>query len=342
MAHTEPDTSSDSALSRWLQDHAVAVGVLAAVAMAAVVVMGVVLLTGDEPLPPVATEMTDDPPDSAPPSTGADDLSALVAVKVDNAPRARPPIGLNAARYVLEAPVEGGLTRFLALFSPGEALVGPVRSARPVDVDLVPAFSDVLVSTGGRPFVVGPLRDNGVVMVGSDPEDTPFQRLERPVPHNQFVSLADVPAPDPAGGFPVGEWPEEAEASPPPEVAYPAPVEWSFADGVYSRAEDGETFEVLSDWGAEPEPLTTSTVVVMEVNQRSAGYTDVNGAEVPTFDVIGSGRLTVHHGGETLSGVWSRASLAERYVLRSEDGSPFGLPDGRAFVHLLPRSTSGG
>lgn len=46
------------------------------------------------------------------------DVAGLIAVKVDNPPRC-PPIGINAARLVLEAPVEGGISRFLALVEAG-------------------------------------------------------------------------------------------------------------------------------------------------------------------------------------------------------------------------------
>lgn len=336
-----PDSPPDFELSAWLRDHAGLVAGVAAAALVAVVVMGVALARGNDDPVPVDTTIHTVGVDTAAPR---EEAAGLIAVKVDNAPAARPQIGVNAARLVLEAPVEGGMTRFLALFEPGDTLVGPVRSARPVDVDLVPAFSDTLVSTGGRPFVLGPLRENGTRLVGSDPQSAPFQTLERPSPHNQFVSLTEVPSPGPkAGGFPAGDWPEEAEeASEPVEVPYPDPVTWSFVDGLYAGSRDGEPLIVLPRWGAEPDPLTTQTVIVMEVNQRSAGYSDVNGAEVPTFDVIGSGRMWVHHGGESLTGVWLRSSLAEGYVFRTQDGAAFGVPDGRAFVHLVPRSLLSG
>lgn len=334
-----PEAPPDSELSAWLRGHVGLVAAVAAVALVALVVMGIALARGSGDPVSVDSTIQVDGVDAAVP---IEDAAGLIAVKVDNAPSARPQIGINAARLVLEVPVEGGITRFLALFQPGDTLVGPVRSARPVDVDLVPAFSDLLVSTGGQPFVLGPLRDNGTRLAGTDPQDSPFQTLERPSPHNQFVSLAELPSPSPAvGGFPAGDWPEGTEeTSEPVQVPYPEPVTWTFTDGLYSRSQEGEPFTVLAGWGAEPEPLTTQTVVVMEVNQRSAGYSDVNGTDVPTFDVIGSGRVWVHHGGETLSEVWLRSSLADGYVLRSPDGATFGLPDGRVFAHLVSRPLS--
>jgi hypothetical protein len=63
---------------------------------------------------------------------------ALVAIKIDNDPQARPQVGLQEASLVIEAPVEGGLTRFTAFYEEGSypVLAGPVRSVRPVDADL--------------------------------------------------------------------------------------------------------------------------------------------------------------------------------------------------------------
>lgn len=301
-------------------------GVVAVVALGAAGVLVVALLSaGDRAAPTTA-------PDAG--FSGGE--NTLVAVKVDNAERARPQIGLNAARYIFETPVEGGITRFLAFFEPGDVLVGPVRSARPVDVDLVGLLADTLVSTGGRPFVLGALRGNGIVLAGGQEGDSLLQTLERPSPHNQFVVLSDVAAGPTQGGIPVGDLPEEEAAGAVVEVGGSSRVTWTFLDGLYSRAEDDEVTMVLPDWGADPQPLTADTVIVMEVNPRSAGYVDVNGVEVPTFDVIGSGRLRVYHQNVVVEGTWWRASLEAGYVFRGDDGEAFGVPPGRTFIHLLP------
>src|SRR5436190_722963 len=61
----------------------------------------------------------------------------IVAVKIDNAPEARPPLGLGQTDMVYEELAEGGLTRFVAMFLQNEPdPVGPVRSARLTDIYL--------------------------------------------------------------------------------------------------------------------------------------------------------------------------------------------------------------
>ena len=86
-----------------------------------------------------------------------------IAVKVDNAAGAWPQFGLSSAEVIFEVPVEGGLTRFTALyFNARPTVVGPVRSVRPVDADLLAAFRPVLASTGGQDFVRREIQAAGI------------------------------------------------------------------------------------------------------------------------------------------------------------------------------------
>lgn len=359
MTEPTPPPSEPGTLDRlttWIQEHALVVGGIAAAGLLAVVAMGIALATGGGDSTAAADSTTsttaslpDDtaaPGESTPPPTATttpppdpiENPSALVAIKIDNAEQARPQIGLNAARYLFEVPVEGGMTRFLGFFEAGtDTLVGPVRSARPVDVDLVGLLSSTLVSTGGRPFVLGALTGNGIELVGADPASSPFQSLERPTPHHLFLALNDIPSPDPVEfGLPDADFPTSGTTVETVDVPLTEPVRWTFADGVYMRGDGSATTQVLPDWDTDPEPLTTETVVVMGVNPRSAGYQDSAGTEVPTFDVIGSGSLAVHNGGTVVEGTWQRASLSDPYRFLTTDGDEFGLPDGRVFIHLLP------
>jgi hypothetical protein len=83
----------------------------------------------------------------------------LLLVKVDNGPTARPQAGLEVADIVFEELVEGGVTRFVAAFhSELPERVGPVRSARFVDVDLGSGFGrPVFANSGARPDAVSRL-----------------------------------------------------------------------------------------------------------------------------------------------------------------------------------------
>jgi len=68
-------------------------------------------------------------------------LGPVLAVKIDNLAPARPQTGLTGADIVYVLPVEGGLSRFLAVFSShSPPVIGPVRSAREDDLELLRQF----------------------------------------------------------------------------------------------------------------------------------------------------------------------------------------------------------
>lgn len=354
MNQTSPETTPLERVKAWIQANPLAVGGVAVVGVLATLSLSAALALGGDPDPdsdptvaaptettgstttsvasgPTTSDIDETVPGTTRPVGQAD---GLIAVKIDNAPEARPQIGLDSAQWIFETPVEGGLTRFLAFFPAGDRLVGPVRSVRPVDVDLVGLFSDTLLSTGGQPFVLGPLEGNGVNLIGPDDEASPFQTLERPAPHNRFAFLGELGAVSLGDGFEEGELPD-GEATETIDLT-PFPIMWTFQDDAYLRSEDGQAFSILPEFDAEPQQLSVDTVVVLDVNQRSAGYQDVEGSEVPTFDVIGAGAVRVYHQGSVVEGTWTRASLNDNYHLMDQNGGAFGLPSGRTFIHLLP------
>lgn len=85
------------------------------------------------------------------------------AVMIDNQVAARPQAGLSAARLVIEAPVEGGITRLMAFFAPTSTLseIGPVRSARPYFVDWAMGWNANYFHVGGSPEALEQIKTLG-------------------------------------------------------------------------------------------------------------------------------------------------------------------------------------
>ena len=83
-------------------------------------------------------------------------LGPVIAVKVDNIAWARPQTGLSQADIVYVLPVEGGLSRFLTVFSSRfPPLVGPVRSAREDDLELLRQFGrPAFAYSGAQPHLL--------------------------------------------------------------------------------------------------------------------------------------------------------------------------------------------
>ena len=78
--------------------------------------------------------------------------SRPVAVMIDNHPSARPQSGLINADIVFEVVDEGGVTRFVAVFSSYDCdLIGPVRSARPYYAELARSLDPIYVFWGTYP-----------------------------------------------------------------------------------------------------------------------------------------------------------------------------------------------
>ena len=74
----------------------------------------------------------------------------------------------------------------------------------------------------------------------------------------------------------------------------------------------------------------------MVVSQKSAGYTDSTGAEVPDFDVIGSGNLYVLHQGEKVEGRWFRSDQDSGYRFVTEGGERLVVPGSAVYLAIVP------
>jgi hypothetical protein len=76
-------------------------------------------------------------------------LRRPIAIMIENHSRSRPQSGLDKACVVYEAPCEGGITRFMALYLHNDTkVVGPIRSARPYFIDWCLEYDAVYVHCG--------------------------------------------------------------------------------------------------------------------------------------------------------------------------------------------------
>jgi hypothetical protein len=269
-----------------------------------------------------------------------------LAVKVDATAAAEPQLGLGAADLVVEEPVEGA-TRLTAVFhstDPGD--VGPVRSSRPLDDDLVAPLGAVLVTSGGLPPFLDPVR--AVATVWSEDEGTTgFRRLDdRDAPHDLVVDASAVwdavgagdPPPPPLTRLAADA--TFAGTGPATEVTvrYPGDVavvtwSWDAAAGRWHGARDGRPIE-----GAPGEPVGVAAVVVQYVERspQSTGVTDANGVEVVDRVLVGTGHATVFAGGQVLVAEWARTALAEPTTLRGTDGTEVAVPPGPVWWLIVP------
>ncbi|NYD38586.1 DUF3048 domain-containing protein [Actinomycetospora corticicola] len=310
-----------------------ALGVLLALALAAV--LGFVVLGGrDAPTGPAAATRTATAGMS--PLTGepGDPGRAVLAVKVDNAPEARPWIGVGDADVVYVEPVEAGLTRLLAVFASRlPPTVGAVRSLRESDLDVLAAYGrPALAYSGNAPELDRDVAAAAIDGVSAERVPAAYRRApDRPAPHDLVADPAALlaAAPDAAAprdvGFRFG--PVDAGATPAAEV-----VERVGRTEVLARA-DGDRWDLTV--GGAPTDVRPATIVVQRVPVRTSAIRDVAGAPSPTAVTVGSGPVDVLRDGRRSTGTWSRAAPADPTAFTAADGTPLTFAPGPVWVLLV-------
>jgi hypothetical protein len=282
-----------------------------------------------------------------------------LAIKIDNAIKARPQIGLDTADIVYEELAEGGVTRFLALFHCREAdKVGPVRSARNVDPDILMEYKPVLLGhSGANREVLKKIRStSGVVDLQYATHGGSYESVRgRPAPHNIFTSTTRLRALSdttgaPRTGFAFKESAHNSAKSPSPTgSASPAEeppgkaVSFSFAGGIVTRylydstAEKYERFVAGNPFLLEDKSQVHATnVLVLKVKVSQSQTRDAAGNFSPEISVVGSGVAIVLSGGKALTVSWVRDSLEEHTRIVDGNNKPVTLRPGNIWIHLLP------
>lgn len=281
------------------------------------------------------------------------EFTGVVAVKVENSPQARPQTGLEDADIVFVEMVEGGQTRFMALYnSQFPEVVGPVRSLRSTDAGILGQWAGnaTLFYSGGQPQFEAKVRNAGVELHVDGVHDGFFRDRNRVRPHNLYQSLADtVGAFDPAETCPTPLFEYRTDDSP----AGPAAVgsvstaqvnfpgvnstwTWDVETGVWLRADQGRE----NTSAATGDQLGAVNVVVLHVTFHNLSERDASGAPVPETELVGEGALDYFVGGEQFSGSWAKASESEPFEFYDADGDPLLLAPGNTWVELLTNTGS--
>jgi len=265
-----------------------------------------------------------------------DGRPALV-VKVDNHPIARPQSGMNEADIVFEENVEQ-LTRFALVFQSNDAdPVGPIRSGRTQDVNLLGSFNKPLFAwSGGNARVTAAIVNSDLRQI-SPATNGPFFRTNLPKPHNLYSKTTDLWKLTPAGSAP-----------PLPQFQYRATGGAVAGDDISAVKLSMDGIRVLWQWdansatflrfsdGAEHKDaltnkqVTTNNVVVLYVKYVPSPAD----ASSPEAQTTGTGDVWVLSAGKVVKGTWTRADRTSPFTLTDPSGTPIQLTPGRTFVEL--------
>lgn len=271
---------------------------------------------------------------------------AALAVKIDNHPSARPQAGLASADIVFDLRAEG-VTRFMAVFhSEVPDAVGPVRSSRTSDFDLLRGLDNPLyASSGGNAHVMGQVPGLPVFAVTNHTRREYYRDRSRPAPHNLFIdpevlygivgdAAVEVGAPEPWFSYRELEETLPAEARPVDAVRVDftnsptVDFAWDETVGGWLRSQDGAAHN-----DANGDRLAPENVVIM-VTSYGVSAADSSSPEVRS---VGSGELVVLTDGHRIDGTWERTTAEAKPILLSSGGQPITLTPGRTWV-LFPES----
>lgn len=302
---------------------------------------------------PESSEVAAAEPEFRMPLTGAPLASAdeipnrpALAVKMPNNPQALPQTGLNEADIVFEEIINDGITRFAAVFhSQGSDPVGPIRSGRAQDVDILSNLNSPLFAwSGGNPGVTKVINNSSLTSLSyvGGYANAYYRRDGRGgAPHNLFSStetLWDL-TPDefqvPAQIFTYmlpGETAEGDSASIVEIELDSILARWDYDETTnrYLRSEYGEPH--MSELTGQ---VWADNVVVMLVEYRQSPID----SKSPEAVTVGSGQVLVFTDGVVRVGAWQRSSNTDSWNLYTDEtlSEPLGLSDGRTWVEL-PRN----
>ena len=272
----------------------------------------------------------------------------ILAVKIDNYGPARPQWALEQADAIIEENVEG-ITRFIALFHTHlPDVLGPVRSARIGDLDLLSAMNrPVFAYSGANPGVTDWISSaaSSKVLVDFTALGNPcYSRSpDRPGPHNLLLDPNCAVISSTAAGPARPLWHIDPSWTPPNAAAALADttfslamdgviVDWTWdsATGTYLRSQDGQAHITVS--GAQISARSVveiSTVYVPSpVDARS-----------PTPITVGTGTAVVHRNGKAIRVRWSRATPYDPFeFVETATGQAVPLNAGTTFIELVRAS----
>ncbi|WUO26713.1 DUF3048 domain-containing protein [Streptomyces sp. NBC_00287] len=263
---------------------------------------------------------------------------SVLAVKIDNVRKAKPQTGLDSADIVYVEQVEGGLSRLMAVYATKlPDVIGPVRSARESDLELLRQFDEPTLAFSGAQRKLLPLIDQAPInpQPPGETSDAYFRGTDKPSPHNLYLRpdrlIPAAPGADAlTTGFRYGTAPAGGTADTSETVQYPA------ASFTFSWSESRDRWLVSQDGAptvqTDGKRVAPATVVVQYVNIRKSEYHDSLGNYTPYTQTVGSGKAKVLRDGRAYDVDWKRATAADGTEFTTSDGSPVNFAEGQVWV----------
>ena len=281
-----------------------------------------------------------------------------LAVKLSNAPAiyTRPQSGLNDADLVFEHTTEGNLTRFtVIIYGKTPPRLGPVRSARLIDIEL-PAMYDAALGYSGSSNGVAELLQNsdfrerilyawekGYYRTG---ENKPLEHTLYATPELLWEALEEKGLNDPPNFTTTNVFSGVPPAGGTPASAFNLDYNWTLVNWRYDPASgrylrwadsephlDGNTLEQVS---------AANVIVIAPYHAYDATICEqINGdgtcaALSVEVQLWGSGGGAVFRDGQRYEVTWERLERSDSLTFKDSAGNPFPLKIGNSWVQVVP------
>lgn len=274
----------------------------------------------------------------------------VMVVKYDNTPSAQPHRGLPSADIVYIEPVEWGLTRIAAVFSTKfPSVVGPVRSARISDLELLSQFGRVaLVFSGAQGKLWPEIEQADLVAVSPDVDSPGFSRERgtgRVAPFNMMADPDEILA-DVGGSIATSSdmgWVFDKDRPKGGEKARTVTVRWPSSRASFHWNSDRDAYDVSFDGRTardtdSPGVQRATTVIVQYVKQTDSGYGDKFGGVTPLARTVGHGKALMLRNGRAYDITWERPTEESPTAYLDAQGDPIAMDPGQVWILIKDRS----
>ena len=274
----------------------------------------------------------------------------ILAVKIDDTAQAHPQAGLEDADIVYIEQVEGGLTRLAAIFSSKiPAVIGPVRSARISDLEILEQYGRVAFAYSGAqskllPVIaaanlenLGAQRQSPIIYATDPLRRQPFAMMLQAQKLMANVAKAELPvAISKPIGWSFGEKPETGTAISSVKVSWPAnsyAATWSAQEKRWLLSYKG-----AANVAASGVHLGPTTFVIQIISITDSIYRDKVGGVTPYSETVGTGKGYVLRDGLAIAANWSRPSGEQGTTWKTEAGDEIEFAAGQVWIALTDKA----
>jgi len=283
--------------------------------------------------------------------------SRPIAVMTENSPQSRPQSGLNLADIVFEVVDEGGVTRYVAIYSSFDAeIMGPVRSSRPYYAEIARSFDPLYAFWGTYPEgykIVEDLGLDDLSVLGDQSGNSSitakashWRDNNRSSPNNGYMSTLQLKEDAKRVGYSLegGQSPLEFKidaANSERGTISNITIDFSYdqykVDFIYNK--DKNNYSKLLAGAPHTdretgEQITVNNVIVMITNIE--GPIDESGhMAVRTTGTSDINKAFFFMDGNMIEGTWERTSVFDPFLYKDKDGNAMLFNRGSTWIAMV-------